>query len=1374
MDLITTVELIAFLKEFFVTKEFLSDIDSAAKSGLKKRISKKKDLSKVHKRLNDYFAEELKKFQSVSRDEEIVFEGLCDYLSSDRFLKTLESYLTAHGDERDNFKDNMILWATNAASPKQEKGKERVVRITEETLTIVYEFYRSQAPKSDLLLFGEIAAQVSKSTTDLKNETQHLSENMCQQFDKSQKSMEEIKNEVHSLTERISSEKTNVSLLPSQDEQLRSRLDALLEAIWKAHRSYKLMQIDGSNGEPVSNPKGSFVFENLGKIQGSGVERPVWDIIQESWRESKNRPVVIQGGSGVGKTVMLFKLTSMDKKNIPAPAVYVPLFELVTAEKTITDLSEYFQSVSGIYREIGEGICNQAKQPWKHGPSLLVLLDGFNEVPGEIRWKLLSMLQQWQKRNPGAQFIVVSRPMDNLDLGNQLGDEVLSITMVPLSENLVRNYLLSLESEDIAVPAPDAPVWKTIVYPLFLNLYVKADRLRNQRTHMNYPLKVRDSIGAGSLIWNFLQRELLRQDNEDWILCCAIASECVAPAIAYHMLKNDDYTIGWRDAIQLIKQIILSLNAESLTNHITELVSHWENHHFSLNPPDFTKYKDWPNFMLRELGLLVPHGLSDSIGKPNDDVKFEFLHQSFRDCLAGVYLVNQAEVMQRKQMHTLPEDWQHGQSPIALDYAAELLDTSTIAALWNSCRLSQRYTHGCVPNHTSTYTLLELVKRSPVVSINLNFSEMDISDLSLTRYLGRGEVNLKLFRDPKNSIQTIIGPGTFESEGHSKTITCVAVFDDGRVVSGSDDFTLRVWDSTTGQCLQTMYGHSNKIVGVAVLKNGTVVSCSDDTTVRLWDSTTGQCLQIIMERVWEPVCITVLDDNRVVVATEKRLFVWDGEKTHELFLKKLLVDELRIIAFSNTAQILATSANGHSAVYEISEDGILLRRSRLNGHTQEVTCAAFLDNGKIVTGSKDRWIRVWDGKTGKSLKKFKGSPQSITCIVALPGGRIISGSNDCSLRMWDVTTGKPIQEKYAHKSRVTCVAVINDGRVVSGSSDRSLRIWNPTITDCLQSFDSPTLSINCLGVLPNGHIVSSSSDNTLRAWNPNGKCVQVIEIPGALVTCLAVLPNGLVACGTADGWCYICDIAKGLCSMPKLLHSKGITSIKVFPDGKVLTTSHDKNIKIWDEGINKCITTLRDHSKAVSCACILSNTVIVSGSYDNTLRIWNIFKNKPIKIINASDSRITCVASLSPKMVVSGSESGEICVWNILSGNRRNVTTAHTEIVSLEVLSSGQIVSGATDFEIKIWNSKLKGIGALHGHDARVKSLATTPDNLLISGGHDGTIRLWDVNEQQQIGVIEISEVPVIDMNFEKAKVSLSAGILLEQNGAIISGAEWI
>ena len=40
-------------------------------------------------------------------------------------------------------------------------------------------------------------------------------------------------------------------------------------------------------------------------------------------------------------------------------------------------------------------------------------------------------------------------------------------------------------------------------------------------------------------------------------------------------------------------------------------------------------------------------------------------------------------------------------------------------------------------------------------------------------------------------------------------VLCAAALSDGRVVSGSNDRTLKVWDASTSECLRTLTGHTN-------------------------------------------------------------------------------------------------------------------------------------------------------------------------------------------------------------------------------------------------------------------------------------------------------------------------------------------------------------------------------------------------------------------------------------------------------------------------------------------------------------------------------------------------------------------------------------
>ncbi|MEE1000646.1 MAG: hypothetical protein U0L37_01625 [Bacteroidales bacterium] len=73
-------------------------------------------------------------------------------------------------------------------------------------------------------------------------------------------------------------------------------------------------------------------------------------------------------------------------------------------------------------------------------------------------------------------------------------------------------------------------------------------------------------------------------------------------------------------------------------------------------------------------------------------------------------------------------------------------------------------------------------------------------------------------------------------EGHSHEVESVAYSPDGtKIISGSLDETIKIWDTNTGECLKTLMGHIGPVWSVAFSPDGTkIVSGSDDKTVKIW------------------------------------------------------------------------------------------------------------------------------------------------------------------------------------------------------------------------------------------------------------------------------------------------------------------------------------------------------------------------------------------------------------------------------------------------------------------------------------------------------------------------------------------------------------
>jgi WD40 repeat protein len=280
------------------------------------------------------------------------------------------------------------------------------------------------------------------------------------------------------------------------------------------------------------------------------------------------------------------------------------------------------------------------------------------------------------------------------------------------------------------------------------------------------------------------------------------------------------------------------------------------------------------------------------------------------------------------------------------------------------------------------------------------------------------------------------------------------------------------------------------------------------------------------------------------------------------------------------------------------------------------TCCAVLHDGRIVSGSIDGLLCIWDPHTGKHLWTQEGHTRPVTCLTLLPGGRIVSGSNDKALRIWDPDTGECLQVLEQHTDSVTCVAVLPNGHIASGSNDKTLRIWNPDTGECLRILKQVAL-VTCLAALPDGRIVSGSNDGTIRIWNADtGDCLCTIEGDYAFwINCLAVLHDGRIVSGSNDGTLCIWDPNTGKFSR-MLEQAKRLSCLAVLFDGHIVSGSFGGTLCIWDPNTGACLRALKGHANDVICLIALRDGHIISGSTDGTIRIWDKTTSECVSIFS--------------------------------------------------------------------------------------------------------------------------------------------------------------
>jgi len=108
--------------------------------------------------------------------------------------------------------------------------------------------------------------------------------------------------------------------------------------------------------------------------------------------------------------------------------------------------------------------------------------------------------------------------------------------------------------------------------------------------------------------------------------------------------------------------------------------------------------------------------------------------------------------------------------------------------------------------------------------------------------------------------------------------------------------------------------------------------------------------------------------------------------------------------------------------------GRLLRT--LEGHIGSINAVAVTPDGKVVSASSDRTLKLWDLASGELLRTLEGHTQEVHTVAVTPDGRAVSGAgncNDCTLKVWDLASGELLRTLEGHRERVDVVAVTADG-----------------------------------------------------------------------------------------------------------------------------------------------------------------------------------------------------------------------------------------------------------------------------------------------------------------------------------------------------------
>ena len=84
-----------------------------------------------------------------------------------------------------------------------------------------------------------------------------------------------------------------------------------------------------------------------------------------------------------------------------------------------------------------------------------------------------------------------------------------------------------------------------------------------------------------------------------------------------------------------------------------------------------------------------------------------------------------------------------------------------------------------------------------------------------------------------------------EMVGHGSRVNVMIALSNDMLATGSNDFSVRVWNINNATCVHTLTGHTTPVVALILLPDGKLVSSAFDFMLKVWDWQTGECVRTI-------------------------------------------------------------------------------------------------------------------------------------------------------------------------------------------------------------------------------------------------------------------------------------------------------------------------------------------------------------------------------------------------------------------------------------------------------------------------------------------------------------------------------------------------
>ncbi len=402
-----------------------------------------------------------------------------------------------------------------------------------------------------------------------------------------------------------------------------------------------------------------------------------------------------------------------------------------------------------------------------------------------------------------------------------------------------------------------------------------------------------------------------------------------------------------------------------------------------------------------------------------------------------------------------------------------------------------------------------------------------------------------------------------------------------------------------------------------------------------------------------------------------------------------------------------------SLVCSATPDSVEQQRTlELNDGT--VRSVVFSPDGTMVAGCADRFVQLFDVKTGNRLHRFEGHTKPVSNVAFTPDGKLLASSSaDATVRLWDVKTGrsrKPLASLLRYG--FACIAISPDCK---------------TLISC----ETPRRTNR--GNLDRHYVyLWNLSTGTWEHYHDRGDKFVYDEKPARHVT---FSPNGKhLAMAEGAGSVRLYDVNFGLGKRFRWKHDDlhEVTWVAFAPDGrKLLSCGRDNTIRLWDVKSGEPLSKITGSNEGLDLEQAIRITDADRQRGEAEMQKFDSDKDGLIDPMErqAMSWRSAEFARADRDNDRNISRDEAIRRW---ARARRDALGA-TKCFQAAVFSpdGSRIISVTRDERIQIWDvESRKMLGTSTATDKSVSALALSQDGAtLATCGGDKVIKLWRIKE---------------------------------------------